>query len=113
MQLRSGVVITPQRRGDVRAKCGDSAVEAAPGELVLQPHDDFVLPGGLVPELLCSGSGAAHAGTADIDVQVNLEIASGALNGSRLERALRDAEFEPDAKRVWRWTLEAGGQEPG
>lgn len=36
---------------------------------------EFVVLGGLVPELLCAGSGFQHAGTTDIDVQVNLEIA--------------------------------------
>jgi hypothetical protein len=67
---------------------------------------DFVVLGGLVPELLCAGSGRRHAGTVDIDVQVDLEIAAGAVNASRLERALRDAEFEPDHQRVWRWVAD-------
>lgn len=64
---------------------------------------EFVVLGGLVPELLCSGSNFQHAGTTDIDVQVDLEIACGAVNTARLERALRNAEFEPDAERTWRW----------
>lgn len=68
----------------------------------------FVLLGGLVPELLCSNSGFLHAGTTDVDVQVDLEIASGAVNMSRLELALRNAEFEPTAERVWRWATEEG-----
>ena len=38
--------------------------------------------GGLVPELLCSGSAFQHAGTTDVDVQVNLEIAYGSANAS-------------------------------
>jgi len=63
----------------------------------------FVLIGGLVPELLCSGSPRRHAGTTDIDVQVDLEIAAGAVNTKRLETALQNAEFEPDSERVWRW----------
>lgn len=63
----------------------------------------FVLIGGLVPELLCSGSSHRHAGTTDIDVQVDLEIAAGAVNTKRLETALQNAEFEPDSERVWRW----------
>ena len=37
-------------------------------------------------------------------VQVDLEIACGSVNTTRLEQALRDAEFEPDSQRVWRWT---------
>ena len=68
----------------------------------------FVLLGGLVPEILCSGSEYRHAGTTDVDVQVDLEIASGAVNMSRLERALLNAEFEPSAERVWRWTTQEG-----
>ena len=64
---------------------------------------EFVLIGGLVPELLCSGSAFEHSGTTDVDVQVNLEIAAGAVNAANLERALRNAEFEPDEERVWRW----------
>lgn len=68
----------------------------------------FVLLGGLVPELLCSQSGFLHAGTTDVDVQVDLEIASGSVNMSRLELALRNAEFEPTAERVWRWSTEEG-----
>lgn len=67
---------------------------------------DFVLIGGLVPELLCSGSTRNHAGTTDIDVQVDLEIAAGAVNTQRLETALRNAEFEPDSERVWRWNAD-------
>ena len=67
---------------------------------------EFVVLGGLVPELLCAGSGFQHAGTTDVDVQVDLEIACGSVNTSRLEQALRNAEFEPDSERVWRWAAE-------
>ncbi len=35
---------------------------------------EFVVLGGLVPELLCSESTFRHAGTTDVDVQVNLEM---------------------------------------
>ena len=66
---------------------------------------EFVVLGGLVPELLCSGSPHKHAGTTDIDVQVNLEIECNAVNTARLERALRNAEFEPDSEQVWRWRV--------
>lgn len=69
---------------------------------------EFVLLGGLVPDLLCAGSGFIHSGTTDVDVQVNLEIAAGAVNAARLEQALRNAEFEPDADRVWRWRADDG-----
>jgi hypothetical protein len=50
-----------------------------------------------------------HAGTTDVDVQVDLEIACGAVNTTRLEAALRNAEFEPDNERVWRWRTDADG----
>lgn len=66
---------------------------------------EFVVLGGLVPELLCSGSARQHAGTTDIDVQVNLEIECNVVNTARLERALRNAEFEPDSEQVWRWRV--------
>lgn len=50
---------------------------------------EFVLLGGLVPDLLCSTSGLPHAGTTDVDVQIDLEVAGGGVNTRRLERALR------------------------
>ena len=67
---------------------------------------EFVLLGGLVPELLCARSAQRHAGTTDVDVQVDLEIACGAVNTARLEIALKNAEFEPDSARVWRWVAD-------
>jgi len=70
---------------------------------------EFVVLGGLVPELLCSGAAFRHAGTTDVDVQVNLEIACGAVNGKRLENALRNAEFQPESNRVWRWRADGDG----
>jgi len=85
-----------------------AAREAAERALVRVVHHygsrpEFVVLGGLVPELLCAGSAFQHAGTTDVDVQVDLEIACGAVNTARLERALRNAEFEPMDRRVWRW----------
>lgn len=71
----------------------------------------FVLLGGLVPELLCRNVGLAHAGTTDIDVQVDLDVAAGSVNARRLEGALANAEFVPDSERVWRWR--ADGDEAG
>jgi hypothetical protein len=68
---------------------------------------EFVVLGGLIPELLCSNSAFHHAGTTDVDVQVDLEIACGSVNTVRLELALRNADFVPSADRSWRW--QAGG----
>ena len=70
---------------------------------------EFVLFGGLMPELLCEGAKFRHVGTTDVDVQINLEIACGSVNAERLERALRNAEFEPDPKKAWRWASNEGG----
>jgi hypothetical protein len=71
---------------------------------------NFVLLGGLVPAMLCSDSGRLHAGTTDVDVQVDLEIAGGAENARRLEIALKNADFHVDSERVWRWeTVQGGG----
>src|SRR6266508_6170332 len=64
---------------------------------------EFVLLGGLVPDLLCTRTSTRHAGTTDVDVQVNLEIAGGSVNAARLEAALRDVGFVPDHERAWRW----------
>jgi hypothetical protein len=69
----------------------------------------FVLLGGLVPQLLCSNSAFRHAGTTDVDVQVDLEIARGATHTGRLEQALINAEFRPDSERVWRWEMWTSG----
>jgi len=70
---------------------------------------EFVVLGGLVPELLCSSSAFHHAGTTDVDVQVDLEIACGSVNTTRLERALRNADFVPSPDKAWRW--QAPGQQ--
>lgn len=73
---------------------------------------EFVLIGGLVPELLCSNSEFLHAGTLDVDVQVNPEIASGAVNAVRLERALLNAGLLPEPTRKWRWGTSRSLVEP-
>jgi hypothetical protein len=71
---------------------------------------NFVLLGGLVPAMLCSDGGLLHAGTTDVDVQVDLEIAGGAEHARRLEIALKNADFRVDSERVWRWeTVQGGG----
>ena len=64
---------------------------------------EFVLLGGLVPDLLCSGAPRPHEGTTDVDVQVDLEIQNHAVNAKRLESALEDSGFAPSSDRIWRW----------
>jgi hypothetical protein len=64
---------------------------------------EFVLLGGLVPDLLCSSAAHQHVGTTDVDVQVDLEIQSGAENAARLERALHESGFTPSGEYAWRW----------
>lgn len=95
----------------LRSRVARAAAEAALVRVVHHygERPEFVVLGGLVPELLCSTSEYTHAGTTDVDVQVNLEIAAGSVNTARLETALRNAEFEPDAERAWRWAAEGLG----
>jgi hypothetical protein len=71
---------------------------------------EFVLLGGLVPAILCTKSGTLHAGTTDVDVQVDLEISAGSVNAARLEHALRHAGFRPDGTYIWRWKSSGGPQ---
>src|SRR2546421_4895776 len=85
-----------------------SARLAAEAALVRVVHHygstpEFVVLGGLVPELLCASRSFHHAGTTDVDVQVNLEIFGDATNVVRLEEALRNAEFQPEGGLSWRW----------
>lgn len=94
-----------------RSRIARLAAEAALVRVVHHygERPEFVVLGGLVPELLCSTSEYSHAGTTDVDVQVDLEIAAGSVRTARLEQALRNAEFEPDIKRPWRWSTEGLG----
>ncbi len=91
-----------------RSRVARVAAEAALVRVVHHYGDrpEFVVLGGLVPELLCTASAYRHAGTTDIDVQVNLEIAAGSVSATRLERALRKAGFVPDTEYMWRWVAE-------
>jgi hypothetical protein len=68
---------------------------------------EFVLLGGLVPDLLCSSAAHQHVGTTDVDVQVDLEIQGGSGNAARLERALRESDFTPSGEYAWRWRDES------
>lgn len=89
----------------MRTRAARHAAEAALVRVVHHygARPEFVVLGGLVPELLCSSSRHRHAGTTDIDVQVDLEIACGSVNMTRLEQALLNAEFVPTGARAWRW----------
>ena len=90
----------PQRSRQARA-----LAEAALVRIVTAYGEtpEFVLLGGLVPDLLCSEAAHQHVGTVDVDVQVDLEIQAGAVNAARLEQALRAAGFTPSGQYVWRW----------
>lgn len=72
---------------------------------------EFVVLGGLVPELLCTRSSFLHAGTTDVDIQVNFEIACNLANVVRLEQALRDAGLLPAGDKLWRWTTNVAATE--
>jgi len=63
---------------------------------------EFVLLGGLVPDLLCTSAAHSHVGTTDVDVQVDLEIQGGSVNASRLERAKPSSRPTPLASGVGR-----------
>lgn len=92
--------------GAERSRAARAAAEHALVTVVHHYGDtpEFVLLGGLVPELLCTTTRYRHAGTSDVDIQVDLEIACGSVNTRRLEDALGNAGFTPDAEgRAWRW----------
>jgi hypothetical protein len=60
----------------IRSRRARDLAERALVRLVLAYGEtpDFVLLGGLVPDLLCRNSVRMHQGTIDVDVQVNLEV---------------------------------------
>ena len=68
---------------------------------------EFVLLGGLVPDLLCRGAPRPHEVTTDVDVQVDLEIQNDATNAKKLESALEQSGFAVSADRIWRWRHES------
>jgi hypothetical protein len=93
---------------ETRSRVARAAAERALVRVVHHygERPEFVVLGGLIPQLLCTTAEVPHAGTTDIDVQVDLEIAGGAVNTSRLEEALKNAEFTPDDENIWRWRAE-------
>jgi len=92
----------------LRSRVARDAAEAALVHIVHHygERPEFVVLGGLVPELLFAESEFKRAGTTDVDVQVDLEIACGTVNTTRLERALRNAEFVPGKGQIWSWRAE-------
>lgn len=98
-----------------RSRKARAAAEAALLRIVRNcgRQPEFVVLGGLVPELLCTASSFRHAGTTDIDVQINLEIVCGAANATVLEKALRGAGFAPEAGRPWRWIADGAPDQAG
>lgn len=93
----------------IRSRRARELAERALARLVREYGDvpEFVLLGGLVPDLLCTTASRSHAGTTDVDVQVDLEIQGGSENAVRLEGALTRGRFRPDDERIWRWRDEA------
>ncbi len=89
----------------IRSRRARELAERALVRLVREYGDipEFVLLGGLVPDLLCTATSRRHEGTTDVDVQVDLEIQGGSENAARLERALTRVGFRPDDERIWRW----------
>ncbi len=94
----------------IRSRVARDAAERALVHVVRHygGRPEFVVLGGLVPELLCSGSEFQHAGTIDTDIQVDIEIACGAVNTARLEQALHEAGFAPENATIWRWVADGG-----
>lgn len=93
----------------IRSRLARDLAERALIQLVLAYGDipEFVLLGGLVPDLLCRNAVRMHQGTTDVDVQVNLEVFGQSVHSARLERALKDCNFTPDNQRAWRWRDES------
>lgn len=107
-ESKCGVTLTNNPRRSSKAR---EAAELALGRVILEygQTPSFVVLGGLVPDLLCRNTSWRHAGTTDIDVQVNLEIATRSEGALRLENALLAAGFTPSkiehlqGTGSWRW----------
>jgi len=97
------------KREDKRSTAARAAAESALVNVVYHYGScpEFVVLGGLIPAILCSNSKKRHAGTTDVDVQVNLEIAKDAVNAKNLENALKKAGFQPSETGIWRWVTES------
>ena len=74
--------------------------------------DQIVVIGGLNADLLTDAPAAAHQGTVDVDllVQVGFTYERDELDLGWIERGLRDASFEPFAgDETWRWFVRIDG----
>ena len=104
MTFRSDRSDSGSESSSFRSRAARDAAEAALVRIVVHHYGkrpEFVVLGGLVPELLCPQREFQHAGTTDVDVQVDLEIVCGAVNAVRLERAFRNSEFVPGKGQIW------------
>lgn len=73
-----------------------------------------IVLGGLVPDVLVDGVEPApppHLGTTDVDVYIELGVASDEATLTAIEAALRAAKFAPDGRRAggWRWRGDVDG----
>lgn len=73
-----------------------------------------IVLGGLVPDVLVDGVEPApppHLGTTDVDVYIELGVASDDVTLAAIEVALRAAQFAPDGRRAggWRWRGDVDG----
>ena len=73
-----------------------------------------IVLGGLVPDVLVDGVEPApppHLGTTDVDVYIELGVASDDATLVAIEGALRAAKFAPDGRRTggWRWRGDVDG----
>ena len=77
-----------------------------------------IVLGGLVPDVLVDGVEPApppHLGTTDVDVYIELGVASDDATLVAIEGALRAAKFAPDGRRTggWRWRGDVDGTASG
>lgn len=73
-----------------------------------------IVLGGLVPDVLVDGVEPApppHLGTTDVDIYIELGVASDGVTLEAMEGALRAAQFAPDGRRAggWRWRGDVDG----
>lgn len=102
----------PLRSREARARAETALVRVLwhLSETTVRP----IVLGGLVPDVLVDGVEPApppHLGTTDVDVYIELGVASDARTLVALEGALRAAGFAPDGRETggWRWRGDIDG----